>query len=408
MTRMMSSRRVSAWALVLACVLSSGGSVIAQDKPSLSKKVAASVRSAQKALEKEQWADCVADLRKAEAVEDKVPYDVFAINELLGFCAARMDDLATAGKAYEAALDSGFLDPGLINLRHKQLMQVNYNLKDYAKAGAFGKKAIELGEKDENTYILTAQAFYLLEDFGATRDFVRGWIGELEGNAGSPPEVGVQLYLSSCIKLQDDVCAQNALEKQAMYHPREETWPNLILLVFRQAEEEQTIDVLRLAFDRNAMRRAEEYTEMAQLALERGLPGEAQSVLEAGVAKSVFSEPRAKELSDRLLASAKAQAKADRVELDKQASQSAAGKNGQVDVRIGQAFLSYGEPGKAIEAIERGLAKGNVRNVPDAQLSLGIAQLRAGNQEAAVQAFDAVSGNATLEVLARLWKIAAR
>ena len=77
-------------------------------------------------------------------------------------------------------------------------------------------------------------------------------------------------------------------------------------------------------------------------------------------------------------------------------------------MRIGQAFLSYGEPGKAIEAIERGLAKGDVRNVPDAQLSLGIAQLRAGNQEAAVQAFDAVSGNATLEVLARLWKTAAR
>lgn len=395
-------------ALSVASVLSFGGDAFAQDKPSLSKKVATSVRSAQKALEKEQWADCVADLRKAEAVEEKVPYDVFAINELLGFCAARMDDLATAAVAYEAALDSGFLDAGLINLRHKQLMQVNYNLKNYAKASAFGKKAIELGEKDENTYILTAQAFYLHDDFVGTRDFVQGWISELETNAGSPPEIGVQLFLSSCIKLQDDGCALNALQKQAMYHPRPETWPNLILLVFRQAEEAQTIDVLRLAFEKDAMRRPEEYTEMAQLAIERGLPGEAQNVLEAGVAKSMFADTRAKELSDRLLTSAKTQAKTDRTEVEKQATQSAASKNGQVDVRIGQAFLSYGEPQKAIEAIERGLAKGNVRNVPDAQLSLGIAQLRAGNKDAAIQAFDAVSGNATLELLAKLWKIAAR
>jgi len=395
-------------ALSVASVLALGGNAFAQDKPSLSKKVATSVRSAQKALEKEQWADCVADLRKAEAVEEKGPYDIFAINELLGFCAARMDDLATAAAAYEAALDSGFLDAGLINLRHKQLMQVNYNLKNYAKASAFGKKAIELGEKDENTYILTAQAFYLLEDFAATRDFVQAWIAELETNAGSPPEIGVQLYLSSCIKLQDDSCALNALQKQAMYHPRPETWPNLILLVFRQAEEAQTIDVLRLAFEKDAMRRPEEYTEMAQLAIERGLPGEAQSVLEAGVAKSMFADAKAKELSDRLLTSARTQAKADRTEVEKQATQSAAGKNGQVDVRIGQAFLSYGEAQKAIEAIERGLAKGNVRNVPDAQLSLGIAQLRAGNKDAAIQAFDAVSGNATLELLAKLWKIGAR
>jgi tetratricopeptide (TPR) repeat protein len=384
------------------------GAQDAQPKPSLTKKVASSVRSAQKALEKEKWAECVADLRKAEAVEDKGPYDVFAINELLGFCAARLDDLATTARAYEVALDSGFLDPSLVNLRHKQLMQVNYNLKDYAKAAAFGKKAVELGERDENTYTLAAQAYYLLEDFASTRDFVQGWIADLESQNASPPEIGVQLYLSSCIKLQDDACALQALEKQATYHPRAETWPNLILLVFRQADESQTIDVLRLAFDRDGMRRAEEYTEMAQLALERGLPGEAQAVLEAGVAKSLFSEPRAKELSDRLLATATSQAKTDRVEVEKQAEQAAAGTNGQVDVRIGQAFLSYGEPGKAIEAIERGIAKGNLRNVPDAQLSLGIAQLRSGNKEAAIQAFDAVKGNATLELLARLWKIAAR
>ena len=403
-------RILSQWAVTVAVasLLSVGSVASAQDKPSLTKKVASSVRSAQKALEKEKWADCVADLRKAEAVEDKGPYDIFAINELLGFCAARMDDLATAATAYETALDSGFLDPALINLRHKQLMQVNYNLKNYAKAAAFGKKAVELGERDENTYTLAAQAYYLLEDFASTRDFVQGWIADLEAQNASPPEIGVQLYLSSCIKLQDDACALQALEKQATYHPRAETWPNLILLVFRQADESQTIDVLRLAFDRDGMRRAEEYTEMAQLALERGLPGEAQSVLEAGVAKSVFTEARAKELSDRLLATANAQSKADRVEVEKQAAQSATGKNGQVDVRIGQAFLSYGEPAKAIEAIERGLAKGNVRNVPDAQLSLGIAQLRSGNKAAAIEAFDAVKGNATLELLARLWKIAAR
>jgi tetratricopeptide (TPR) repeat protein len=240
----------------MASMLSFGSLAIAQDKPSLSKKVSTSVRAAQKALEKEQWAECVTELRNAEAVADKVPYDVFAINELLGFCAARMNDLATAAQAYETALNSGFLDPGLVNLRHKQLMQVNYNLKDYAKAGAYGKKAIELGEKDENTYVLAAQSFYLLEDFVATRDFVISWISDLESNAGNPPEIAVQLYLSSCIKLQDDSCALAALQKQAMYHPRAETWPNLILLVFREAEEAQTIDVLRLALDRDGMRRA--------------------------------------------------------------------------------------------------------------------------------------------------------
>lgn len=397
--------RLSAWVAVVMLSLGVATTAVAQTKPSVSKKVGVPLRAAQKALEKENWVECVSQLRKAGEIPDRNEYDSFAINELLGFCAARLDDLATAAQAFEAALDSGFLDPGIVNLRHRQLLQVNYNLKNYAKAADFGKRAIALGDQEEDVFILTAQSHYLLEDFSTTRVFARDWITGLQSRGGSPPEIAVQLYLSSCIRLQDDPCTMDALEKQARFHPRPETWPNLILMVFRQAEEAQTLDVFRLAFARDALRRAEEYTEMAQLSLERGLPGEAQTVLEAGAAKGLFTEARPKELADRLLNSARNQGRQDRAELDRQAAQSVSGSNGQVDVRVGQAYLSYGEPQKAIEAIERGLGKGNVRNVPDAQLSLGIAQLRAGHRQEAGAAFDAVAGNTTLEQLARLWKI---
>ena len=64
--------------------------------PSISKAVAKQVKTAQDAIKKEKWADCVAALQSTEAVPEKPPYDVFAVAELLGFCAARNGDTAGA------------------------------------------------------------------------------------------------------------------------------------------------------------------------------------------------------------------------------------------------------------------------------------------------------------------------
>ncbi len=63
-----------------------------------------------------------------------------SINELLGFCAIRINDYATAAKALEAGLNSGFLEQDQVPSRVRALAQVNYQIKNYAKAIEFGNK----------------------------------------------------------------------------------------------------------------------------------------------------------------------------------------------------------------------------------------------------------------------------
>jgi tetratricopeptide (TPR) repeat protein len=144
---------------------------------------------------------------------------------------------------------------------------------------------------------------------------------------------------------------------------------------------------------------------MAQIALDKGFPGEAQSALESAIAKKSFADPKTLETANRMLATAKAQSATDKASLGKTAQAAAANKNGQVDVRMGQAFLSYGQYAEAIAAIQRGIGKGNVRNPAEAQLALGQAQLKAGNAAEAVKSFQAVKGDATMERLGKLWAI---
>jgi len=77
-------------------------------------------------------------------------------------------------------------------------------------------------------------------------------------------------------------------------------------------------------------------------------------------------------------------------------------------VSLGLAYFSYEQYQKAIDAFNRGLTKGSVRNEAEARLLLGISQLKTGNKSDATKSFEQVKGNPTLERLASLWTLHAK
>lgn len=373
--------------------------------PTVSKALMKPLVAAQEAARKEQWPACIAALKELDAVPENTPYDTYVINDILGFCGLRANDTALAIASWSKVVDSEFADATRANSLRKGLLQLSYQAKDYGKAIGYGQRMIADGSKDEAVYLLTIQSYYLSNDFKGAEKLAGDYVTSLESAGQTPPDMALQLYTSACIKQDNDLCTLRALEKQARYSPKKETWPNLTLLMFRAGGETNTLNIFRLAREMGGMTRGEEYTEMAQLSLEKGLPGEAQSVIEEGKAKGFFTNKSNQELATRLLATAKAQAVADKPTLVKQDSEAAGRKNGEVDIRIATAFMSYGDYARAVAAYDRGFAKGGVRNPDEARLNLGIAQLKAGNKEAAAASFAAVQGDETLRRLSRLWTL---
>ena len=73
------------------------------------------------------------------------------------------------------------------------------------------------------------------------------------------------------------------------------------------------------------------------------------------------------------------------------------------DAKLGAAYLSYGQNDKAVEALQRGIGKGGVKNPDEAGILLGIAYLRMNNKEEATKAFQSVKQNPTMARIAKLW-----
>jgi hypothetical protein len=393
--------------LFAAAVVGSFQVVSVANTEKVSAAVAKPLQAAQNASKARKWAECLSNLRTADATAGKTAYDTFIINELTAFCALSSNDVAAATRAYEANLASPFAADKIAQ-RTRDLAKIYFNARDYKKTVEVGRDAITKGYGDADTFLVVAQSYYQMNDFRNAREFVGNWIKDQERRGQRPRENAIQIYVTSCMRLKDEACTAAGFEKLVTYYPNPAGWANLMQTLFASRNEAAAFNAYRLATDVGAMRTDDDYTEMAQRALEKGLPGEALTTLEAAFARKVFTDKRDIDRNTRLLNTAKERAAGDRASLAKQDRDAAAGKSADADLRVGQAFMSYGQYPQAITAIRRGITKGNATDPAEAQLVLGIALLKSGNKAEAGRVLRAIKGDAELQRVAKLWSLRAQ
>ena len=381
-----------------------------KEKKTVSKDLAKPLKAAQDALQQKKYQDAISKLKEAEGNPKKTPYDQHIINQLEGYAYARTNNYPEAAKAFEAELNDGYIDPNDVQSRVKALAQINYQLKNYDKAIEYGNRTIKGGFADEEMMTLVGQSYYLKGDWKGTQKFEDGLIDQQIKAGKTPKAEEVQLALSSCVKLNDMDCQTRELERMVAYDPKPEYWSNLLasLRNTQGMSDRNTLQVFRLMNEVDALKEPSDYTEMAQLAIEQGSPGEAQQVLEKGLQKGIFTDKRLEDKNRRLLDSAKRAATTDQAGLSKAESEANAAPTGDKDVAVGLAYLGYKQYDKSVDLINKGLTKGSVKSEPEARLLLGIAQLKAGHKDEAMKTFHAVKGDPNLERLANLWSLHAK
>ena len=409
--------RLVATLVLSAAVVGATGLVpaVAVDKKEenkVSKDLAKPLKAAQDALQAKKYPDALAKLKEAESNPKKTPYDEHVINVLAGSAYAHTNDYQSAEKAFEAQVNDGFTDQQDLPRIIKATAQINYQLKNYDKAIEYGNKAVKGGFGDEEINIIVGQSYYLKNDWKGTMGFFKP-IVDADIKAGrTPKDQSLQLMMSACVKLDDADCTTKSLEKLVAYYPKPDYWKDLLYTMQQDKtltqSEKNTLQLYRLMSEVDVLARADDYTEMAQLAMEQGSPGEAQDILEKGFSKGVFADQRTKDKNQRLLDAAKKAAVADQATLPKFESDAKSAPTGDKDVGVGLAYLGYGQYDKASDLLSQGLSKGGVKSEPEAHLLLGIAQLKAGHKDEAVKSFHAVKGDLTLERLANLWSLHAK
>jgi tetratricopeptide (TPR) repeat protein len=172
----------------------------------------------------------------------------------------------------------------------------------------------------------------------------------------------------------------------------------------RGLTDHENLDIYRIRYATGNMRNAEDYELMTQLAVQLHFPAEAVTVAQKGFSVKLLQGDR----DMRLLNLAQAQAAKDTANLPNLQKQANASKNGDLLVQYGENLWGRGQYADALNSVDAGVKKGGLSKAEDAQVSLGIVQLSAGQKDTAIKIFGGVKGAPSAEAVAHLWTVYAR
>src|SRR5512134_2173305 len=289
-------------AIALATIaLAFGGGFVAAQTPAapaasepaaktLRPDVANPVNAAQDAARAGQKEQAEAKLREAAAVPDLSMFEQAVIERGRASVSLSSRDWAQSIRSLEVVVASNQFS-GADQLQMVELLaKLNYQEKDYLRAVSWLRRYLQDGGTDPALRDLLPQALYLANEHKAAAEELEARIAADEAASRTPSEQTLRLLISSYVQAKDDAGYVRALERMAMSYPKPEYWSELLSRVTKQPgfSERLWLDVYRLRFAANLMRGADEYVEMAQLALNAGYPGEALKVVDRGLSLSLL------------------------------------------------------------------------------------------------------------------------
>ena len=383
-------------------------SVLAQTEP-VRPEIGKPLQAARDLIKAQKFKDALVKLHEVEAVPNRTPYENFLLEQMRASAASQAGDYETAIKAFTALINSGRLSEADQAKYAASLAGLYYRAKDFTNAATWANRALKSNPNDSTMRELMIQSYFQAGDFATASKEALADIQAAEKAGITPPEAKLQLLANVAARSGgsggDKSAYLAALERLVTYYPKREYWADLLRRIDSKPgfSNRLNLELYRLRAATKTLSTANDYTEMAQLALQEQQAVEAKKILDEGFATGVLGKGAEAERQKRLLALAAQKATEAPTDLKAAEAEAVSAKDGAPLVRIGLAYTAMGEYDKGIGLIQQGINKGGLKHKDEATLQLGIALTRAGQKGRAATVFKSVSGTDGTADLARLW-----
>lgn len=337
----------------------------------------------------------------------QTPDDKLALGGMLFNAGITGKDFALQLLGAETMLASGKTKPEEAGRYNVVAFQLANELKDYGKARTYLQKAIDLNYTAPNLTTADLQ-LNLAELYFAEDRNVEGvnYLAEIIAAKKAAGEtVAPNLYRRGVsVAYSNEIVPQvyDFVENWVADYPTPENWRDAVNLTrnLNDFEGPVLLDLLRLGRKIGTLKEKNDYIAYIEAADPRRLPQEVVSVINDAYASGAIPKGSDSYVEEQFKAASGliAADKAALGGLDRDASAPAAKL--RTVMAAGDTFLSYGEYAKAAGFYEKSLTMADAER--DTSLTrLGIAQIGAGNIDAAIATFKQVSGQRA--PIARLW-----
>lgn len=351
--------------------------------------------------------EALAKVREAEAVAGRTAAEQTTIDKMKAAAAQRAGDYATAVQALEAL--AGKASGAELGSYAEQLAAAYAQLRNNAKATEWVGKAVAAGNNSPTIRQLQQYLQSASGDFGAIAKDAGAAVTAAEQAGRKPEEADLLRLADAQQRLNNTTAYVAALEKLVLHYPKKDYWSAYLARLPRKAgfSDRFLFDVLRLRLATGTLTKTEDFMELAQLALQAGVPAEGLKIIDQGYKAGLLGTGAEAARHQRLRDLATKQATDVKAALAQSADEADDQKTGDDLVKVGTQYASFGEVDKGIALIQAGIQKGGLKRPEDARLRLGQAQLLSPKTKSAgVQTLRSVKGTDGVADIARLWLLA--
>ena len=367
----------------------------------VSKEVYDRIQKAQEAIDADDSKSALKILNALKGKKGLTEYELQNVLNYTGFVYYNMDAIAEAMATYEEMLRIPSIEEQIKKQTLYTLAQLSTMEEQYPKAlGLLDQWFVLETNPAPEPYILYAQNLYQISRYA---DMIR------------PIESAMAVAVKRSLVVKEDwyVLLNFAYFQQENYEkvrdiqkillvnwPKKRYWFSLAGAYTELGEEQNLVGAYDAAMTQGMLERESELVTMAQLYLQNEVPYKAAILLDKEMADGRVTK-NAKNY--RLLSQAWTLAAEDEKAIPALQQAARLSDEGELNLRLGNAYLNLGQYGECVAAINDGIKKGGIKSPDNAQISLGMCLYNQRKYRNAIAAFREASKTRRSRNISRQW-----
>jgi tetratricopeptide (TPR) repeat protein len=367
--------------LVLICGMFAMGSAMAQQQgedsnqktkqaQAVSKEVYDRIQKAQEAIDAGDESGALRLLEALEGRKGLTEYELQNVLNYKGFVYYNMDNIPAAITTYERML-------AIPSLEEQIRKQTLYTLAQFATMQEDYQKALNLLDEwfvletnpPADPYILYAQNLYQVNRYA---DMVQPIETAMDVARKRELEVKEDWYvlLNFAYFQQENYAKVRDIQKILLVNwPKKRYWFSLAGAYTELGEDQNLIAAYDAAHTQGLLEKEAEFVTMAQLYMQTEVPYKAAVLLDSEMIRGRVAKDAK---NYRLLSQAWTLAAEDEAAIPALQEAARLSPEGELNLRLGNAYLNLGQYDDCAPAIREGLEKGGIKSPDNAQISLGM------------------------------------
>jgi len=351
----------------------------------VSKEVYDKISKAQEAVDARDYAGALKMLNALYNPDKLTEYEQANVLNYIGFVYYNMEDIPNAIRTYERMVAIPTLEPQLKKQTTYTLAQLFTMQENYSKALVnLDQYFVMETNPAPEAYILKAQNLYQEQRY---KDMIQPIETAMNVAREREKEVKEDWYvLLNFAYFQDENYAKvRDIQKILLATwPKKNYWFSLAGAYTELGQDDDVITTYAAANTQGLLEKESEFITMAQLYMQREVPYKAATLIEREM-EGGRVEKSGKNY--RLLSQAWQLSMENEKAIPALGQAARLADDGELDVRLGNAYLNAGEYDECVKAVQNGIRKGGLKSPDNANISLGMCLYNERKYQAAIDAF---------------------